>query len=159
MQLNIGDKAPSFNTFDSDKQPLNSADMKGQRILLLFIPAAFTRTCTKEFCGIRDDIARYNNLKVKVIGISTDSVYVLKKYKAELSLNFILASDFNKEICAAYGSQYETFNFGMKGVAKRSAFIIDENAIVQYAEVLENSSHVPNFEAINAKLESMSVKV
>lgn len=159
MKLNIGDKAPSFNTFDSDKQPLNSEDLKGQKILLLFIPAAFTSTCTKEFCGIRDDIARYNNLKVKVIGISTDSVYALKRYKEEQSLNFTLASDFNKEICADYGSQYEMFNYGMRGVAKRSAFIIDENWIIQYAEVLENSSHVPNFEAINAKLENMSVNV
>ena len=159
MKLNIGDKAPSFNTFDSDKQPLNSEDLKGQKFLLLFIPAAFTSTCTKEFCAIRDDIARYNNLKVKVIGISTDSVYALKKYKEEQSLNFTLASDFNKEICAAYGSQYELFNYGMKGVARRSAFVVDENGFIQYAEVLDNSSHIPNFDAINAMIDSITAIV
>ncbi len=156
MQLKSGDKAPSFNTYDSERQPISLESLKGQKFLLLFIPAAFTSTCTKEFCAIRDDIARYNNLKVKVIGISTDSVYALNKYKEEQSLNFTLASDFNKEICAAYGSQYETFNFGMKGVAKRSAFVVDENGIIQYAEVLDNASLVPDFEAINNLLESLS---
>ena len=159
MKLNIGDRAPAFNTFDSDKQPLNSESLKGQKILLLFIPAAFTSTCTKEFCAVRDDIARYNNLKVKVIGMSTDSVYALKKYKEDQQLNFILASDYNKDISAAFGSAYETFNFGMKGTSKRSAFIIDENNIVQYAEVLDNSSEIPNFEAINAMLEKMGMDV
>ena len=159
MKLNIGDKAPAFNTFDSEKQPLNSESLKGQKNLLLFFPAAFTSTCTKELCAMRDDITRYNNLKVKIIGMSTDSVYVLKKYKEEQTLNFTLAADFNKEICAAFGSQYEIFNFGMKGVAKRSAFIIDENNIIQYAEVLDNSSLIPNFEAINAKLESLTMNV
>ena len=152
MKLNIGDTAPSFNTFDSDKQALNSESLKGQKILLLFFPAAFTSTCTEELCALRDDIARYNTLKVKIIGCSTDSVYVLKKYKEEQELNFTLMADFNKEICAAFGSQYETFNYGMKGVAMRSAFIIDENNIIQYAEVLEDSGKIPDFEAINAKL-------
>lgn len=157
MKLNIGDKAPAFNTYDSEKQPLNSESLKGQKILLLFFPAAFTSTCTTELCAMRDDIARYNNLKVKIIGMSTDSVYVLKKYKEDQQLNFILASDYNKDISSAFDSIYDTFNFGMKGVSKRSAFIIDENGIIQYAEVLENSSHVPNFEVINAQLEKMVI--
>ncbi len=158
MKLNIGDKAPAFSTFDSDKQPLNSEELIGQKILLLFFPAAFTSTCTKELCAMRDDIARYNKLKVKIIGISTDSVYVLKKYKEDQQLNFTLASDYNKDISTAFGSLYETFNFGMKGVSKRSAFVIDENGIVQYAEVLDNASLVPDFAAINAKLEGVPDK-
>lgn len=159
MKLNIGDKAPSFNTYDSEKQPFNSDSLNGQKVLLLFFPASFTGTCTKELCAMRDDIVHYNNLKVRIIGMSTDSVYVLKKYKEEQQLNFTLASDYNKDISAAFGSLYETFNFGMKGVSKRSAFIIDENNIVQYAEVLDNASDVPNFEAINKLLERMVASV
>lgn len=159
MKLNIGDKAPSFNTYDSEKQPLNSESLIGQNILLLFFPAAFTSTCTIELCTMRDDILRYNNLKVRIIGMSTDSVYVLKKYKEDQQLNFTLASDYNKDISAAFGSLYETFNFGMKGVSKRAAFIIDENGIIQYAEVLDKSGDVPNFEAIITRLEKMAMKI
>ena len=92
--MNIGDKAPTFKTFDSERQPLDSESLKGQKILLLFFPAAFTSTCTKELCAMRDDIARYNKLNVKIIGCSTDSVYVLKQYKAEQQLNFTMMGYF-----------------------------------------------------------------
>ena len=156
MQLSTGDKVPNFLMYTTDKQPYSNKDIEGKRILFLFFPAAFTGTCTKELCSVRDDIARYNNAGVNVVGISTDMVYSLIKYKEEQQLNFLLASDYNKEVSAAFGSLYETFNFGMKGVSKRSAFVIDEKGIIQYAEVLENASHVPDFNAINEVIKKLA---
>jgi peroxiredoxin len=44
----------------------------------------------------------------------------------------------------------------MKGVSKRSAFLIDKNGAVQYAEVLDNPGEVPNFEKINETLKSLA---
>jgi glutaredoxin-dependent peroxiredoxin len=44
----------------------------------------------------------------------------------------------------------------MKGVSKRSAFIVDKAGVIQYAEVLESAGDVPNFEAINAKLAELA---
>jgi len=44
----------------------------------------------------------------------------------------------------------------MKGVSKRSAFIIDKEGIVQYAEVLENASEFPDFEAIRKILTDLN---
>ena len=66
-----------------------------------------------------------------------------------------MLSDFNKEASATYGILYENFG-GMKGVSKRSAFVIDKEGIIQYAEVLENAGEVPDFEAINRTLQSLS---
>jgi peroxiredoxin len=57
-------------------------------------------------------------------------------------------SDFNKTVCRDYGCQYETFVFEMMGVAKRSAFVVDKEGNIQYAEVLESAGELPNFEAI-----------
>lgn len=71
-------------------------------------------------------------------------------------LNFPLLSDFNKEVSMTYGCLYDKFSYGMKGVSKRSAFIIDKNGIVQYAEVLENASAQPDFEAIQVKLRELT---
>jgi peroxiredoxin len=45
---------------------------------------------------------------------------------------------------------------GMKGVSKRSAFIIDKEGTIQYAEVLESAGDIPNFEAINEVLSRLS---
>ena len=118
----------------------------------MFFPLAFTGTCTKELCGVRDNISQYNNSNAEVIGISVDSLYTLAKYKEEQHLNFQLLSDFNKEVSTAYGSLYTTFGFGMQGVGKRSAFVIDKEGVVKYVEVLENVSEIPDFEAIRKTL-------
>jgi peroxiredoxin len=87
---------------------------------------AFTSTCTAELCSIRDNISFYNKVNATVFGISVDSLHTLAKFKSEQNLNFSLLSDFNKEVSSLYDSLYETFGYNMKGVSKRSAFVIDK---------------------------------
>ena len=152
MAIEIGKPAPEFSLFDTEKNKVSLADLKGKNVVLLFFPQAFTGVCTKELCAVRDDIARYNSANAEVIGISVDSVFTLKKFKEDQHYNFTLLSDFNKEVSAAYGSLYENWILEMKGVSKRSAFVIDKDGIVRYAEVLESANDVPDFAAINQML-------
>jgi peroxiredoxin len=153
MSIQIGQKAPDFSLYDSEKNKVSLSDFNGKNVLILFYPQAFTGVCTKELCGVRDDIARYSNATAQVLGISVDSVFTLGKFKEEQGYNFPLLSDFNKEVSTAYDTIYHDWILDMKGVAKRSAFIVDKEGIVQYAEVLESAGDVPDFEAINKKLE------
>jgi len=155
MKIEPGQKAPDFTLYDSEKNQVTLSELKGQPVLLLFFPLAFTSTCTKELCSVRDTIGWYNNVHAKVFGISVDSLHTLAKYKAEQQLNFPLLSDFNKDVSASYGSLYEMFGFNMKGVSKRSAFVIDKDGIVQYAEVLENAGEVPDFDKIKEALTAL----
>jgi glutaredoxin-dependent peroxiredoxin len=156
MKIEIGMPAPAFSLFDSEKNKVSLSDFQGQNVLLLFFPLAFTGVCTRQLCSVRDNIGHYDHMKAKVLGISVDSLYTLAKFKEEQSYNFPLLSDFNKEVSKQYNSLYETFGFGMKGVSKRSAFIIDKNGIIQYAEILENAGEIPSFDAIQARLASLS---
>jgi glutaredoxin-dependent peroxiredoxin len=152
MKIEIGQTAPSFSLYDSEKQKINLEDYRGKNVLLLFFPLAFTSVCTAELCNVRDNIAAYNNANAQVFGISVDSLYTLANFKEAQHLNFPLLSDFNKEVSSTYGSLYEQFGFDMKGVSKRSAFVIDKEGKVKYAEVLENASEQPDFNAINRVL-------
>ena len=152
MSLQKGQQAHDFTLYNTLKQPVQLSSLRGSKVVLLFFPAAFTGTCTKELCSVRDDLSWYNNVNAKVFGISTDAVFSLIRYKEEQNLNFELLSDFNKTVCGTYGSQYDTFILDMKGVAKRSAFVIDENGVVVYAEVLESAGDIPDFEKIKAAL-------
>ena len=156
MKIQQGQEAPGFSLYNSEKNKISREDLKGKNVVLLFFPQAFTSTCTKELCNVRDNIAAYNNTNAVVFGISVDSVFTLAKFKEEQHLNFSLLSDFNKEVSAAYGCLYETFVFDMRGVSKRSAFVIDGQGIVQYSEVLEVATDVPDFNAIQAVLSSLS---
>lgn len=155
MKIEIGQNAPDFTLYDSEKKQVTLSELKGQNIVLLFFPLAFTSTCTKELCSVRDNISTYNNANAKVFGISVDSLHTLAKYKSEQNLNFSLLSDFNKEVSSAYDSLYEAFGYNMKGVSKRSAFVIDRNGIIRYSEVLENASEIPNFEKIQQTLSEL----
>ncbi|MES2881676.1 MAG: redoxin domain-containing protein, partial [Bacteroidota bacterium] len=138
MNVTTGQAAPDFTLFDSEKKERSLHEYKGKKVLLLFFPLAFTSVCTAELCAVRDSLKKYEELNVQPIGISVDSLYSLASYRQEQNLNFPLLSDFNKLVSTAYGALYETFGYGMKGVSKRAAFLIDEEGIVQYAEVLEN---------------------
>jgi len=154
--LKVGDKAPAFRLFSESKEQVSLEEFQGKNVVLLFFPLAFTSVCTAELCSTRDSIRDYDGLNAQVLAISVDSLFSLNKFKAEQRLNFPLLSDFNKEVSRAYGSLYEDWGFGMKGVSKRSAFVLDKDGIIRYAEVLENAGQMPNFEAVKAVLGQLS---
>jgi peroxiredoxin len=156
MPLQIGQIAPDFTLFDSDKKKVSLNEHRGENVLLLFFPFAFSSVCTAELCAVRDNISKYDSVQAKVFGISVDSLYTLAKFKIDQNLNFTLLSDFNKEISYTYEAFYETFSYGMKGVSKRAAFIIDKIGLVQYVEVLENASEQPKFDLIIKRLEELA---
>ena len=151
MSLKVGDVAPDFTLMSSEKEQIKLSSYEGKNVVLLFFPLAFTGVCTTELCSMRDDIASYNNLDAEIIGVSVDSFFTLGKFKEEQKLNFKLISDFNKEVSRSYGAYYEEF-FGMRGVSKRSAFVIDKTGKIQYAEVLEDAGELPNFEKVKETL-------
>lgn len=154
--LHTGDKAPDFTLRASDKSQVSLQDFRGQHVVLLFFPAAFTGVCTKELCAMRDSLADYQRLDAQVLAISVDSLFTLHKWKQDQGFNFTLLSDFNKTVSKKYDVLYKEFVFEMKGVAKRSAFIIDKAGIIRYAEVLDNAGELPNFEGVKKTLQSLN---
>lgn len=156
MKIEVGANAPDFSLYSSEKEKISLSDFRDKNVLLLFFPLAFTGVCTKELCNVRDNIGLYNNSKAKVLAISVDSPQTLAKFKEDQHLNFPLLSDFNKVVSAEYGSLYETFSLDMKGVSKRSAFVIDRDGIVRYVEVLENAGEEPDYSAIENCLSSLN---
>lgn len=156
MQLTKNTPAPDFTLYSDEKKEVSLSDYTGKNVVLLFFPLAFTGVCTQELCSMRDDIASYNDLNAEVLAVSVDSPFVLEKFKQEQGFNFPLLSDFNTEVSRAYGSIYEDFVMNMHGVSKRSAFVIDGNGKIQYAEVLDNAGEVPDFEQVKETLRSLN---
>jgi peroxiredoxin len=155
MALQIGQPAPDFSLFDSNKNKTTLSELRGKNVLLMFFPQAFTGVCTQQVCTARDNMSQYEQANATVLGISVDSVFTLAKFKETENLNFPLLSDFNKEVSTAYGCLYDEWILDMKGVSKRAAFVIDAEGIVQYAEVLESPANLPNFEMIQEVLHKL----
>lgn len=155
MAIQKGQQAPGFTLFDTEKKEVSLESLRGKHVVLVFFPLAFTSVCTAELCSLKDNLSVYNDLEATVLGISVDSLFSLARFKAEQQLNFTLISDFNKEVSTAYDTIYTQFGFGMKGVSKRSVFVIDKEGIVQHSEVLENAGETPDFEQVLSVLRSI----
>ena len=148
MSLQIGDKAPDFKLFSSELKEVSLNDYKGKKLVIHFFPMAFTGTCTTQLCTMRDSFGYYEGMNAEIVGISVDSPFTLAKFKEDQHYQFPLLSDFNKEVSENYGAFYEEFVFNLKGVSKRAAFVIDEQGIITYAEVLDVATDLPDFDAI-----------
>lgn len=156
MAIHVGDTAPDFTLKSHQGGDVQRSAHLGENVLILFFPFAFSGVCTKELCQTRDDLATYNSLNAKVIGISVDSHHTLAKFAEVNNLEFPLLSDFNKEVMTSYGAIYDEFIGYYKGVAKRSAFVVDKEGVVRYAEILESAGDIPNFEAIQGVLKELA---
>ena len=87
--------------------------------MLAFFPGAFSGTCTKEMCTLRDSMSQLNSLGAKVYGISTDTFFSLKAWGDQQRLGFPLLSDFNKEAINAYDVVNPDM-IGLKNIARRA---------------------------------------
>ena len=152
MGISKGDVVKNFTLQNSNGEQESLTDLtKNGKAVLLFFPLAFSSTCTEELCVTRDNMKLFNSLNATVAAISVDSFFVLKEFKKANNLNFTLLSDFNREVSKQFDVIYDDF-YGLKGVPKRAAFVIDENLNVEYSEVLEDASKLPDFKAIQKVL-------
>jgi len=157
MSLHPGDTAPDFELPQEPGQPLVRLEdlRRDGPVVVLFFPLAWSSVCTQEMCSLRDQYENYRkDLGATVVGISVDSPFTLQAWAAEQGFPFPLLSDFNRSVARSYGVLYEDY-FGLQGVAKRAAFVIDRDGTVRYAEVLDDSGRLPDFDALRKTLKDL----
>jgi len=160
MSLAVGTKAPDFTlstkTADGPKQIKLSDNLGKKNTLLLFFPMAFTGTCTTEMCEVSGGLSVYSGMNAAVYGISGDNPFAQEAWAQKEKITVLLLSDYEHKVAKAYDVMYDSFlpqlNLGMAGVPKRSAFVIDKNGMIQYAESNDDAKQLPNFDKIKAKL-------
>jgi glutaredoxin-dependent peroxiredoxin len=161
MTLKVGNNAPDFTlkskNLTGEVKDYSLKDYKGKNIVLLFFPQAFTGVCTNEMCTVSEGFDFYSSLDAVVLGISVDSIFTQEAWAKQNHITIPLLSDFNKEIIEKYGTRYPdgAFAFGMNGVSKRSAFVIDKQGIIRHIEILEDAGKLPDFNKIKEVLKSL----
>jgi glutaredoxin-dependent peroxiredoxin len=159
MALAVGTKAPDFSlptkTAEGAKQVKLSDNFGKTNTLLLFFPMAFTGVCTTEMCNLSPELPSYGDMNAAVYGISGDNPFAQEAWAQKEKITVPLLSDYEHKIAKEYDVMYDSFlppNLGMGGVAKRSAFIVDRNGVIQYVESSDDARELPNFDKIKAKL-------
>ena len=132
--LEVNMLAPDFTLPDQDGQEHSLSEYRGQWVLLYFYPKDDTPGCTKEACSIRDEFPHFENLNIKVLGVSVDSVESHKKFAEKYKLPFTLLSDIHKKVVAHYGVWGEKHLIFMgrehEGII-RSSFLIDPTGMIE----------------------------
>ena len=133
MTLTIGQAAPDFELKNQYGELVKLSSFKGEKnVVVLFIPFAFTGTCTGELCAIRDDLAAFQNDNVQVLAISCDSPFTQKIFAEQEGYQFPVLADFWPHGAAAQA--YGIFNADL-GCALRGTFIIDKEGIIRWTVV------------------------
>jgi len=151
-----GDPAPGFTLVDMDMNPRSLDEFRGRNVVLAFYPGAFTSTCKKEMCTLRDTIAKLEELDAQVLGVSVNDPFSNKAFHEINMLNFPLLCDYNREAVELYGVAMPDFA-GLEGytAAKRSVFILDKEGSVRYTWISENPGVEPDYDEIHGELEKL----
>lgn len=133
MTLSIGSAAPDFELSDQHGVKVSLSSFKGKKnVVVLFIPFAFTGTCTGELCALRDDLAPFQNENVQLLAISCDSMFTQRIFAEQEGYKFPVLADFWPHGAAA--KAYGIFNEEL-GCAMRGTFIIDKEGIIRWSVV------------------------
>jgi peroxiredoxin len=149
MSAEVGSKAPDFTLVNQDREIVTLRDeLKKGPVVLAFFPGAFSGTCTKEMCTLRDDLGGFQKVSAQVLGISTDTFFALKAWQDQQRPGFPLLSDYNKEVINAYGVVNPDM-IGLKNIARRAVFVIDQSGVVRHREVLDDARNEPDYGKLN----------
>ncbi len=154
----VGEKAPDFTLPLCDGERVGQftlSEHRGKNLVLAFFPLAFTSVCTQEMCTFSDQLNAFSELGADVYGISVDSPFALNAFIKAHDLKIPLLSDFNKEVSRAYGVLHEEL-MGLRGVSKRSVFVLDRDGVVRYRWVSDDPGKMPDFDEIREALRGLS---
>jgi peroxiredoxin len=152
MAAEVGSKAPDFTLVNQDREAVKLSDQIGAgTIVLAFLPGAFSGTCTKELCTLRDSMGQLASLNARVYGISTDTFFALKAWSDQQNPGFPLLSDYNKEAIRSYDVVNPDM-IGLKNIAKRAVVVIDRSGVIRYREALDDARNEPDYERLREAL-------
>lgn len=155
--LKVGQSAPEFELPDTDRQLRRLTEFRDKIVILAFYPGAFTDTCIREMCSLRDSLEEFNALNGQVIGISVNDPFSNQGFAEAHQLTFPLLSDYLREVVKLYGVTLDDF-VGLPGytVAQRAVFIIDREGIIRYIWIAEHPGTEPNYREIEEQLKEIS---
>lgn len=147
MSVEVGSQAPDFTLRDENGEEVTLSALRGENVVLIFYPFAFSSICTKELRDVTGLEARYGDANAKVFGVSVDSPFALKAFRKQESLTPHLLSDFEPkgQVAQEYGAYLDGLGF-----ATRATFVIDKDGKVAWKQITSPGEARDQEEAVAA---------
>ncbi len=127
-------KAPYYDPKTDSDSTISSDDLKGKWYVLFFYPADFTFVCPTEMKDMADMEAKFKEMHVEVLSVSTDSVFShkawIKEEKLMTGFPYKMIADKNLEMSEVYNVLDEE-----SGMAGRWSFIVDPDWVLRGIEI------------------------
>ena len=126
-----GQQLPDVDFITEDEDRISAEELIGRKTVLYFYPKDDTPGCTAEACSFRDRMSDYEQVGIKVYGVSLDSSESHRQFREKHNLNFPLLTDEDGQAAEALGVLDD------RGVASRATFLLDSEGTVSkvYPEV------------------------
>ena len=130
--LRVGDLVPDLTLPDTHGTPVTLSELRGEPVVLVFVPFAFSCICTDELCELRDNLATFDDAGVRLLAVSCDPMFTLRAWAEREEYQFDLLSDFwpHGAAARAFGVFDES-----TGHALRGSFLVDADGVLRWSVV------------------------
>jgi len=143
-----GDRAPAFSLKADDGTTVTLKSLAGKNVVLFFYPRDDTPGCTKEACGFRDALPRFEGIDAVVLGVSPDSLESHRKFKQKYDLPFPLLVDEGHRLADELGVWKQKSMYGLKfmGIERTTVIIDRKGRIARIFPKVKVPGHVEEVE-------------
>jgi len=132
MSLSIGQVAPDFSARNQHGETIQLEQLRGQPVVLIFYPWAFSGICTGELRVLRDASEQFSRVGARLVAISCDAMFTLRAFADAEDLEFDLLTDHWPH--GGIALRYGVFD-DQAGCALRGTFVIDTDGIIRWSVV------------------------
>jgi glutaredoxin-dependent peroxiredoxin len=158
MARTVGDRAPDWTLAAAIHNAVGEVSLtsllEGKAgLVLTSYPLDFTGGCTNQMTQFRDAYEDFRSIAVEVVSVSVDSPHSHLVWARLLEIPFPMVSDFNRDLCRAYGI-LGPGSPRLRDTATRSAFVIDPSHVIRY--VWQKDDGLPPVSEVLSAAQSIS---
>ena len=150
MSVDVGQKMIDFQLPDQDRKQRTLKEFQGKKVVLAFLPGAFTGVCDKEMCMFRDSL---QSLPGQVVAVSVNDPFTNKAFANANKLQYPILSDYMRDTIKKLNIVHNDFA-GLKGytAAKRAVFVLEPSGVVRYRWISDDPGKEPNYDEVKSAL-------
>lgn len=138
-----GDKAPDFTVLDNDLKPVSLSTYKGKVCIISSVPSLDTPVCDMETRRFNTEAGKLSD-DVVILTVSMDLPFAQKRWCGAAGVTKVKTLSDHRD--ASFGVAYGVLIKELRLLA-RAVFVVDQQGIVRYVELVKEITTEPNYEA------------
>jgi len=150
-KLNVGDKAPDFVALKQDLTPVMLKDVSEKIKIISAVPSVDTGVCELQTKRFNEEASKLKD--IAILSISMDLPFALGRFCAVQGIDKVMMLSDHKD--ASFGEAYGVLIEELR-LLNRSIFVLDENNIIRYMEVVAENTNHPDYESALEAVKSLA---